>query len=192
MKLLQNILAILILIFVLDLGYAQTGSSKKIKKIDAKIGLEKSPVFFPLPSKGFKRISSGFGTRRHPILKKNKFHFGLDLAAKKGTPIYASAQGKVVTSKYSSTYGNFVVINHQNGYKTLYAHMIMAAVKKNQRVKQGAVIGYVGSTGRSTGPHLHYEILRKNKKINPLKYWLNTLKVMKQKRVAFNSKKITK
>ncbi len=179
MKLSKKLLVAILMICTTNLGYTQTSNNKRTSRQYAKLELQKKPIYFPLPSKSFKRISSGYGMRKHPILKKNKFHFGLDLAARKGTPIYASAHGKVIKAAFSSTYGNYVVIDHHSGYKTLYAHMMVSKVKKNQRVKQGAVIGFVGSTGRSTGPHLHYEILKRNKKIDPFNYWVNMIKKWK-------------
>lgn len=141
------------------------------EKRNAILELSTLPIYFPLPQKKFKRISSHFGMRYHPILKKRIFHSGLDLTAKTGTPIYASANGVVVKSTYSKSHGNYVTIKHGKKYKTLYGHMSKRAVKINQKVKQGDLIGYVGSTGRSTGPHLHYEILKNNKQIDPYSYW---------------------
>ncbi|CAZ97238.1 M23 family metallopeptidase [Zobellia galactanivorans] len=182
MKLSKKILLAILMICMTNLAYMQTNDNKRKNRLYAKMELQKKPVYFPLPSKSFKRISSGYGMRKHPILKKNKFHYGLDLAARKGTPIYASAHGKVVKAEFSSGYGNYVVIDHDYGYKTLYGHMMVSKVKINQKVKQGAIIGFVGSTGRSTGPHLHYEILKKNKKIDPFSYWMSFLKKMEVKR----------
>ncbi|MBL3658416.1 M23 family metallopeptidase [Fulvivirga sediminis] len=150
---------------------SQSGQKEQLINRYKSMEMDKRPVYFPLPQKSFIRISSGFGVRKHPILKVDKFHPGLDMVAKKGTPIYASANGKVIRASFSPTYGNVVVIDHNEGYKTLYAHMTAFKVKKDQEVKQGTIIGYVGSTGRSTGPHLHFEILLKDKKIDPFKYW---------------------
>ncbi len=116
------------------------------------------------------RISSGFGMRRHPILGYSKLHSGVDFAAPKGTPIYAAGDGVVQKAGWSNGYGNYVQIRHANGYETGYGHMSAYAkgVRAGTRVRQGQVIGYVGSTGRSTGPHLHYEIHIAGKKVNPL------------------------
>ncbi len=171
MKTLQYMLIFLMITGSPAVGKAQlAASSKKDMALKSSV-LRKIPIHFPLDMKGFKRLSSGFGMRFHPILKKKKFHYGVDLAARRGTPIYASASGKVSVAKYSSSYGNYVIIKHASGYSTLYGHMMKRNVKKNQHVKQGAVIGYVGSTGRSTGPHLHYEIRVANRKINPIIFW---------------------
>ena len=117
------------------------------------------------------RISSPFGRRFHPILKKYKVHWGVDYAAPKGTKIYAGGDGVVQMAKYNGAYGNYVKIRHNSEYSTAYGHMWKFAkgIRPGVRVKQGQVIGYVGSTGRSTGPHLHYEVLQNGKRVNPLK-----------------------
>lgn len=116
------------------------------------------------------RISSSFGSRKHPILGFTKFHSGVDFAAPKGTPIYAAGDGTVKIAGWVGGYGNFVKIGHANKYETAYGHMSAFAkgIRPGTRVRQGQVIGYVGSTGRSTGPHLHYEIQIAGKKVNPL------------------------
>jgi len=115
------------------------------------------------------RLSSGFGYRRHPVLGYNKLHKGTDFAAPRGTPIFAAGSGVVEMAGPFSSYGNYVRIRHNGEYKTAYAHMQRFApgIKSGQRVKQGQVIGYVGTTGRSTGPHLHFEVLKNNTQINP-------------------------
>ena len=115
------------------------------------------------------RISSGFGMRRHPILGYTKMHTGVDFAVPRGTPIRAAGSGKVEFAKWRGAYGRTVKLKHAKGYSTLYAHMhrIASGLRPGARVRQGQVIGYVGSTGRSTGPHLHYEVRLNNKRINP-------------------------
>jgi len=128
---------------------------------------------WPLPSQN-NTITSLYGTRWHPILKAYRFHTGIDIAASKGTAIYAVNGGEVVMSDYDSGYGNFVSISHGGGVVTLYAHMTSRAVKKGQIVKQGQVIGYVGSTGLSTGPHLHFEVMIDGKNEDPMKNSVNT------------------
>lgn len=117
------------------------------------------------------RISSRFGMRIHPILGYNKMHKGIDFAAPTGTPIVAAGDGVIDKIYRSRSYGNYIKIRHKNHYKTAYAHMSRFAkgMKRGTRVSQGDIIGYVGSTGRSTGPHLHFEILHNNKHINPMK-----------------------
>ena len=115
------------------------------------------------------RISSGYGQRRHPILGYSKMHKGLDFAASSGTPIKAAGDGVVEFSAYNGAYGNLVRLRHASSYQTKYAHMSRFArgVRSGVRVKQGQIIGYVGSTGRSTGPHLHYEVLHHGRNLNP-------------------------
>ncbi len=116
------------------------------------------------------RLSSRFGRRRHPILGYTRMHKGVDFAASRGTPILAAGGGLVVHAGRRGSYGNYVRLRHVNGYETAYAHAsrIAKGIKKGKRVKQGQVIAYVGSTGRSTGPHLHYEVLKAGKQVNPL------------------------
>jgi murein DD-endopeptidase MepM/ murein hydrolase activator NlpD len=115
------------------------------------------------------RISSGFGKRRHPILGYNKMHKGVDFAAPTGTPIMAAGNGVIELAGKNGSYGNYVRIRHSNGYKTAYAHLSRfgAGIKKGQDVRQGHIIGYVGTTGRSTGPHLHYEVLVNDNQVDP-------------------------
>ena len=117
------------------------------------------------------RISSHFGWRRHPILKQRILHSGVDYAAPMGSRIYASGDGVVQRAQWAGGYGRYVVIRHNSEYSTGYAHMsgFARGIKPGVRVKQGQVIGYVGSTGRSTGPHLHFEIVKNGKKVDPLK-----------------------
>ena len=114
------------------------------------------------------KLTSRFGMRNHPILGYSKMHKGVDFGAAKGTPIQAAGDGSVEMAGANGAYGNYVRLRHSSGYATAYAHMSRIAVKPGQRVRQGQVIGYVGSTGRSTGPHLHYEVLANNRQINPL------------------------
>ena len=120
------------------------------------------------PIKGA-RMSSGFGKRRHPVLGYTKMHAGVDFAAPKGTPIFAAGDGIVERAGWFSSYGKYIRIRHGSNLKTAYAHMskINSKVKSGKRVKQGQVIGYVGTTGRSTGPHLHYEVIKNGRKVNP-------------------------
>ncbi len=115
------------------------------------------------------RMSSGYGMRRHPVLGYNKMHKGVDFAASSGTPIYAAGNGVIEKAGRNGGYGNYIRIRHNNGLKTAYAHMRKFAkgMKAGKHVRQGDVIGYVGTTGRSTGPHLHFEVLKNGKQINP-------------------------
>ncbi len=113
------------------------------------------------------RLSSGYGMRRHPVLGYGKMHKGIDFAAPTGTPIYASGDGVIQRAGRFSSFGNYVRIRHGSSLDTAYAHMSKINVRSGQRVKQGDIIGYVGTTGRSTGPHLHYEVFLSNKNVNP-------------------------
>ena len=115
-------------------------------------------------------LTSGYGYRRHPILKKRMFHYGLDFRARKGTRVYASKSGKVIRSGWRSGYGNYVLIKHAEGFETLYGHLYIIRVKNKQHVKQGQIIALSGNTGRSTGPHLHFEIRKNGKNVNPIQY----------------------
>ena len=114
------------------------------------------------------RLSSGYGFRKHPILGYNKLHQGTDFAARRGTPVMASGSGTVERASWFGAYGKYVRIRHNSSYKTAYAHLSKFGrnIKAGRKVRQGQIIGYVGSTGRSTGPHLHYEVLVNNKRIN--------------------------
>ena len=127
------------------------------------------------------RLSSSFGMRKHPILGFNKMHRGTDFAAKAGTPIMASGSGTIVLAKWCGGGGNCVKIKHNSTYETIYAHMQAFAkgIKKGRKVKQGQIIGYVGSTGMSTGPHLHYEVIINGKKVNSQKLNLPSGKILK-------------
>jgi murein DD-endopeptidase MepM/ murein hydrolase activator NlpD len=116
------------------------------------------------------RVTSEFGRRPNPLGKGHVFHRGIDLAAPVGTPVYAVAAGTVIRASRDRTYGNVVVINHHNGYKTLYAHNSQLLVKAGERVKPGQSIAKVGSTGHSTGPHLHFEIHRSGQRVDPGPY----------------------
>ncbi|TRX52372.1 M23 family metallopeptidase [Fulvivirga sp. M361] len=134
------------------------------------------PAIQPISNEELIRLASGFGKRIHPVYKVKKFHSGIDFSAPIGTPIYATADGTVtkVKSRFSG-YGKLVEIDHGFGYKTRYAHMHDFEVRERQNVKRGQIIGYVGNTGLSTAPHLHYEVILNNKKINPVHYFFNDL-----------------
>ena len=129
------------------------------------------------------RLSSSYGMRKHPILGYNKMHRGTDFAAPSGTPIMASGAGKVIRARWCGGGGNCVKIKHNSTYQTVYAHMKSFArgIKEGRRVKQGQIIGYVGSTGMSTGPHLHYEVIVNGKKVNSQKLKLPSGKILKGK-----------
>ena len=129
------------------------------------------------------RLSSRFGMRKHPILGFNKMHRGTDFAAPMGTPVMASGDGIIVKASWCGGGGNCIKIKHNSTYQTVYAHLSKFAsnIKRGLRVKQAQIIGYVGSTGMSTGPHLHYEVIKNGKKINSQKLKLPSGKILKGK-----------
>ena len=139
------------------------------------------------------RLSSGFGMRKHPILGFNKMHQGTDFAAPEGTPVMASGDGTIIRSRWCGGGGNCIKIKHNSVYSTVYAHLskFASGIKEGTRVKQGRIIGYVGSTGMSTGPHLHYEVIKNRKKINSQKLKLPSGKILSGKdRKLFEVQKI--
>lgn len=138
--------------------------------------LSHTPAIQPVSNKDLSRIASGFGYRIDPVYKTVKMHAGLDFAAPQGTPIYATADGTVaVSGNTGNGYGNHVVIRHGYGYETLYGHMVKVKSRPGQAVKRGEIIGWVGSTGKSTGPHCHYEVHKNNNKIDPVYFFYNDL-----------------
>ena len=166
--------------------YVQSKSFDQIIELtkDKNKMLSSIPAIQPLSNKDLSRMASGFGYRIDPIYKTRKFHAGMDFSAKTGTPIYATGDGKVFkVSKSKRGYGNHVVIDHGYGYKTLYAHMSKTAVKRNQKVSRGDVIGFVGNTGKSVAPHLHYEVHKDGKKINPVNFYYNDLNAEEYERM---------
>jgi murein DD-endopeptidase MepM/ murein hydrolase activator NlpD len=134
------------------------------------------PCIQPVSNEGLERTSSGFGWRIHPIYKIKELHPGFDFAAPIGTEIYSTGDGVVEKAETSFRgYGFHIVIDHGFGYKTLYAHLSAFRVARGQKIKRGQVIGLIGSTGLSTGPHLHYEVMKNNEKVNPVGYFFNDL-----------------
>jgi murein DD-endopeptidase MepM/ murein hydrolase activator NlpD len=134
------------------------------------------PAIMPLNNKNLKHLPSGYGWRTHPIYKTQEFHPGMDFTAEQGTPIYATGDGVVeIADANAQGYGNHVVINHGFGYQTLYGHMSKIATTPGKKVKRGDLIGYVGSTGLSTGPHVHYEVIKNGEKVNPINFYYNDL-----------------
>ena len=155
----------------------QSKSLDKIKELaDNKEAMLKSiPAIQPIPNDDLKRISAGYGYRMHPILKYKKLHEGIDFSAPIGTPVYATGKARVEEARRSGGYGKLVVLDHGFGYKSFYAHLSKFKVRRGQRVKRGDVIGELGNTGLSTGPHLHYEIQKNDKIINPINYFYGDL-----------------
>lgn len=146
------------------------------------------PAIMPVNNEDLTRTASGFGWRIHPIYKIKKFHEGMDFTASTGTEVYATGDGVVenVKSSYRG-YGKRVIINHGFGYKTRYAHLNDFTVRKGQKVKRGDVIGYVGNSGLSTAPHLHYEVEKGNEKVNPMHYYFNDLSPKQYEKMIFIS-----
>ena len=134
------------------------------------------PAIQPVKNEDLKQMASGYGYRSDPFTKIRKFHYGMDFTARTGTPIYATGDGVVYKADASlSGYGNHIEINHGYGYKTLYAHLSKYNCRPGQRVKRGDIIGYVGSTGRSQAPHLHYEVFKGSERVNPLNFYYGSI-----------------
>ena len=134
------------------------------------------PAIQPVSNSDLRRMASGYGMRMHPIYKRMKMHTGMDFSAERGTEIYSTGAGKVVHSETSRRgYGNNIVIDHGYGYKTLYAHMSSFNVYEGQEITRGQIIGYVGNTGTSVAPHLHYEVWKDDQKVNPVNFYFNDL-----------------
>ncbi|MDR1344542.1 MAG: M23 family metallopeptidase [Tannerellaceae bacterium] len=129
------------------------------------------PAIQPVANKDLKRMASGYGMRIHPIYRIPKFHSGMDFSAPTGTDIYATGNGVIVFSGWKQNYGNCITIDHGFGYQTLYGHMSKMNVRVGQKVTRGEIIGHVGDTGLSTGPHLHYEVIVRGKHNDPSKYY---------------------
>ncbi|MBL7718333.1 MAG: M23 family metallopeptidase [Flavipsychrobacter sp.] len=147
--------------------------------------LHSIPAIQPISNKTLNHLASGFGYRIDPIYKTVKMHTGLDFAAPTGTPIYATGNGRVSEANYdNSGYGYHVILDHGYGYETLYGHMVRIQARPGQRVNRGEVIGWVGSTGKSTGPHLHYEVMKNGHKIDPVHFFFNDLTAAEYERMV--------
>jgi murein DD-endopeptidase MepM/ murein hydrolase activator NlpD len=134
------------------------------------------PAIQPVSSSDLKRMASGYGYRIDPFTKKRTMHWGMDFSAKTGTPIYATGVGRIARADARAVgFGNHVRIDHGFGYVSIYAHMDKIVVRRGNKVKRGDLIGYVGNTGRSVAPHLHYEIVKDGKKINPINFYSGSL-----------------
>jgi murein DD-endopeptidase MepM/ murein hydrolase activator NlpD len=156
----------------------QSKSLDEIAKLakDKEKLLASIPAIQPVKNEDLRQMASGFGYRSDPFTKIRKFHAGMDFSARTGTPIYATGDGVVVAADNRlSGYGNRVVIRHGFGYETLYGHMSRFKAKSGQKVKRGDVIGYVGSTGRSEAPHLHYEVHKNGEVVNPLNFYYGNI-----------------
>lgn len=138
--------------------------------------LSHTPAIQPVSNKDLNRVASGYGYRIDPVYKTVKFHAGLDFSAPQGTPIYATADGVVTTAgNKGNGFGNHVIISHGYGYETLFGHMVRVKVHAGEAVKRGQVIGWVGSTGKSTGPHCHYEVHKNGQTLDPIYFFYNDL-----------------
>lgn len=158
--------------------YVQSRSFDEVIKLakNKKKLLASIPAIQPVSNKDLTRIASGYGYRIDPIYKTTKFHQGMDFTAPRGTDIYATGNGVVEYNEHKMRgYGNYVVIDHGFGYKTLYGHMSKILVKPGQKVKRGEIIGLVGNTGKSVGPHCHYEVRKNAVPINPANFYFNDL-----------------
>lgn len=156
----------------------QYASYKSIEKLitNQEEKLASIPAIQPVSNKDLNRVASGYGMRIDPVYGTPKMHKGLDFTAPQGTPIYATGNGRVSDASFDQGgYGNHVIINNGYGYKTLFGHMSKIKVKKGQVVKRGEVIGWVGNTGKSTGPHCHYEVHINGREVNPVYFFYNDL-----------------
>ncbi len=158
--------------------YVQSKSYDELTKLaKAKNAMLMSiPAIQPVSNKDLKRVASGFGYRIDPIYRTGKFHAGMDFTSPIGTPVIATGDGivELIEAKQWG-YGNCIIVNHSYGYKSRYAHLSRFKVKKGQKVSRGQIIGYVGSTGKSTGPHLHYEVMKNKVPVNPANYYYSDL-----------------
>ena len=167
--------------------YIQSKSYDELQKLaqEKEKILAAMPAIQPLSNRDLKRLSSGFGMRLHPVQKVTKMHAGVDFAAPRGTRIYATGDGVVSVVKTSQGgYGKWVEIQHGYGFSTRYGHMQTFNVKYGQKVKRGECIGYVGMTGTATAPHVHYEVLKNRKPINPVYYFFNGLDAVQYEKVV--------
>lgn len=159
-------------------AYIQTKSYDEIMELalNKELLYQSMPAIQPVSNKELRRLSSGFGRRTDPVLKVKKMHYGTDFSAPKGTPIYATGDGVVKYTRSSFTgFGKHVMIDHGFGYETLYGHMSQFNVRQGQKIKRGDLIGFVGNTGKSTAPHLHYEVHINGKAVNPVNYFYKDL-----------------
>ena len=157
--------------------YAQSKSFDEVVELCKKHDdmLASIPAIQPVANKDLKQTASGYGARIDPIYKTVKFHAGMDFSANVGTPVYVTGNGQVKQAGWDGLFGNSIVVDHGFGYVTRYAHLSKIKVKAGQKVVRGEVIGEVGSTGKSTGPHLHYEVHVKGQVVNPVNYYFMDL-----------------
>jgi murein DD-endopeptidase MepM/ murein hydrolase activator NlpD len=158
---------------VSKMAYIQSKSYDELLELvkNNEVRLLSIPAIQPLLNKDLTRTASGYGPRIDPIYRVPTFHYGMDFTAPTGTDVYATGEGKVTYAAWKRGYGNTIIINHGYQYETMYSHLQTLEVKQGQKVVRGEVIGGVGSTGKSTGPHLHYEVHYKGKPANPANYY---------------------
>ena len=157
--------------------YVQAKSYDEILELTKtkEIRMENIPSIQPVKNKDLKRVASGYGMRIDPVYHVRRFHQGMDFTAPTGTEVFATGNAKVEFAGWKQGYGNTVILDHGYGYKTLYAHLYKILVRKGQRVRRSDVIALVGNTGKSTGPHLHYEVRLNGRAVDPRNYYFNDL-----------------
>lgn len=158
--------------------YIQSKSYDELAKLikQKEVLLASIPAIQPISNKDLTRFASGYGVRIHPVYKTAMMHWGVDFTAPVGTEIYCTGNGRVIEANYEKRgLGYHVIVDHGYGYQTVYGHMSKINVKKGQKINRGDVLGYVGNTGTSTGPHLHYEVVKNGSKINPINFFYNDL-----------------
>ena len=157
--------------------YVQAKSYDEVAQMtkEQEIRMENIPAIQPVMNKDLKRVASGYGMRIDPVYHVRKFHQGMDFTAPTGTEVFATGNAKVEFAGWKQGYGNTVILDHGYGYKTLYAHLYKILVRKGQKVRRSDIIALVGNTGKSTGPHLHYEVRLNNKPVDPRNYYFYDL-----------------
>ena len=157
--------------------YVQAKSYDEVAQMakEQEIRMENIPAIQPVMNKDLKRVASGYGMRIDPVYHVRKFHQGMDFTAPMGTEVFATGNAKVDFAGWKQGYGNTVILDHGYGYKTLYAHLYKILVRKGQKVRRSDIIALVGNTGKSTGPHLHYEVRLNNKPVDPRNYYFYDL-----------------
>ena len=157
--------------------YVQAKSYEEVMEMakNQEIRMENIPAIQPVMNKDLKRVASGYGMRIDPVYHVRKFHQGMDFTAPTGTEVFATGNAKVTFSGWKQGYGNTVILDHGFGYETLYAHLYKSLVRKGQKVRRSDIIALVGNTGKSTGPHLHYEVLQRGRHVNPAHYYFMDL-----------------
>ena len=157
--------------------YVQAKSYDEVAQMakEQEIRMENIPAIQPVMNKDLKRVASGYGMRIDPVYHVRKFHQGMDFTAPTGTEIFATGNARVEFTGWKQGYGNTVILDHGYGYKTLYAHLYKSLVRKGQKVRRSDIIALVGNTGKSTGPHLHYEVRLNGKPVDPCNYYFYDL-----------------